>query len=102
MQVTLHTAKRVAEVQGQRVQLGDANVILVDGVDLAGNAKVVSTLRIDPAVPVSPDGRPIRVVEVLRRSPEVLAFLQCQTAMPEGKGQATIDAICAQVIGKIQ
>jgi hypothetical protein len=101
VQVTLQTAKRIAEVQGQRVELGDANVILVDGVDTAGAAKVVRTLRIDPAVPLSQEGRP-RVEEVLRRSPEVLSFLQCETAMPDGKGQAMIDVICARVVGKSQ
>ena len=101
VQVTLQTAKRIAEVQGQKVELGDANVILVDGVDTAGAATVVRTLRIDPAVPFSQDGRP-RVEEVLRRSPEIVAFLQCQTAMPDGRGQAMIDLICAQVIGKSQ
>ena len=101
VQVTLQTAKRTAEVQGQKVELGDANVILVDGVDTPGSEKVVRTLRIDPAVPSSQDGG-ARVEEILRRSPEILSFLRCQTAMPDGKGQAMIDLICAQVIGKSQ
>ena len=99
--VTLQTAKRIAEVQGQKVELGEMNVILVDGVDTASAAKVVGTLRIDPAVPLSPEGRP-RVEEILRRSPEILSFLRCGTAMPDGKGQAMIDLICARVIGKSQ
>ena len=99
LQLGLQAAKRTAEVQGHKVELGDANVIFVDHVDKAGGAQVVRTLRIDPAVPLSDNGRP-RVEEVLRRSPEIVSFLQCQTVLPDGKGQAAIDRICAQVVGK--
>jgi hypothetical protein len=100
LQLGLQPTKRTAEVQGQKVELGDANVILVDQVDTAGGAQVVRTLRIDPAVPLSEDGRP-RVEEVLRRSQEIVSFLQCEAAMPDGKGQAMIDRICAQVLGRV-
>ena len=78
LQLGLQPAKRTAEVQGQKVELGDANVILVDQVDTAGGAQVVRTLRVDPAVPLSEDGRP-RVEEVLRRSQEIVSFLQCRS-----------------------
>lgn len=100
LQLGLQATKRTAEVQGQTVELGDANVILVDQVDTAGGAQVVRTLRIDSAVPLSEEGHP-RVEGMLRRSQEILSFLQCEAAMPDGKGLAMIDRICAQVLGRV-
>jgi predicted dehydrogenase len=99
LQLGLQSAKRTAEIQEQKVELGDANVIFVDHVDGAGGAQVVRTQRIDPVLPLSAEGRP-RVDAVLRRSPEIISFLRCDTVLPDAKAQATIDRICAQVIGK--
>ena len=98
-ELAFHATKRTAEIQGKLVELGDANVMLVDHVDGSDGPKVVSTLRIDGEVP-SEDGR-ARVELMLRRSSEVISFLRCDAPMPDGKGQAAIDQICAQVLGKV-
>jgi hypothetical protein len=99
LEVAFQSTKRTADIQGKVVELGDANVILVDHVDSAEGPRVVSTLRIDGEVP-SDNGR-ARVEPVLRRSPEVISFLRCDAPMPDGRGQASIDRLCAQVLGKV-
>lgn len=98
LQLGLDSARRLADVQGIQVELGHANVILVDQVDTADGPRVVGTLRIDPDVPHSADGHP-RVESVLRRSPAVIAFLRCDVVMPDGRRQALFDRLCAQVLG---
>lgn len=80
------------------MELGEANVLLVNDVDRAGGGHVVGTLRIPPDVPVD-DGTP-RVDGILRRSPEILSFLRCDVALPGGKGQASIGRLCDQVRGR--
>jgi hypothetical protein len=99
LEVAFHSTKRTADIQGKVVELGDANVILVDHVDSVEGPRVVCTLRIDGEVP-SDNGR-ARVEPVLRRSPEVISFLRCDAPMPDGRGQASIDRLCAQVLGKV-
>lgn len=99
LQLDLQYQTRVAQIQGKSVQLGDANVILVDNVDLGDELKVVNTLRVDPELPQSDSGYP-RVDAVLGRSPEIVSFLRCDARMPDGRAQAMIDSICAQVLGR--
>ena len=99
LEVAFHTTRRTVDIQGKVVDLGNANVILVDHVDSAEGPRVVSTLRIDGEVPAD-DGR-ARVEPVLGRSAEVISFLRCDPPMPDGKGQASIDRLCAQVLGKV-
>jgi hypothetical protein len=38
--------------------------------------------------------------EVLRRSPELLSFLQCDARLPDAREQAMVDIICARILGK--
>ena len=51
LEVAFNATKRTAEIQGKPVDLGNANVILVDHVDSAEGPRVISTLRIDGEVP---------------------------------------------------
>lgn len=87
---------RRARVQGKEVTLGDANVILVDRVDGAEGPQVVKMLSIDAQVTETP----LRLESVLKRSPEIVSFLQCDAKLPDPKMQPMVDTICAGVIGK--
>ena len=60
---------RIANVQGQIVKLGSANVILVDGVDSPKGARVAGTLTVDARLGDG-DG-PLRILPVLARSKEI-------------------------------
>jgi hypothetical protein len=42
---------RVVQIQGDQVDLGDNNVVLVDDVDVPGAMKVANLLRVEPEVP---------------------------------------------------
>ena len=55
------------------------------------------TLRIDPSVPAPDSQHPERIP---RRSADTISFVRCDTPIPDGKGQAMFDAICARVLGK--
>ena len=87
--------ERLAEIDGRKIPLDDHNVVLVDDVDSADGLKVVKTLRVDPSL--SDRTRPEIVI---RRSPELVAYLRCDLKLPDARKQAMMDIICAQVIGK--
>ena len=61
----------LARVLGQQIVLKDANVVLVDNVDV--KPTIVRLEQVDPVVPVT--GDPAWVV--LKRQPELIEFLQC-------------------------
>lgn len=91
--------KQILRVQDAEVVLRDANVVLVDRVDDTGGPAVVGTLRI-PSDLAPGTGRPDIEAE-LRRSPEILDFLQCGAQVPDGRGQAMFDLICARILGPL-
>lgn len=95
LQVLFDGPARLAETEGIKVPLNDDNVLLVDDVDSAGGPRVVKTLRVDPAL-----SDPSRAEIVIRRSPELVAYLRCDLKLPDAQQQAMMDVICAQVIGK--
>ena len=98
----------------QPVTLNDANVVLVDGVDEPTGPRVVATVRIAPGydaatdqppalLAVRPPGAPppqrVLPQTFIRRSPELVAFLQCDVKAP-GRSemeQKALDMWCAWV-----
>ena len=70
---------RTARVQDIEVSLQDANVILVDQVDSRDALTVVGTRWIDPQV----GDPPVRDVQVLGRSSELVDFLRCDASLPD-------------------
>ena len=106
-------AARKVWIQDTEVALDDANAVLVDGVDSATGPHVVRTLRIDPeyettmepqpyAVPgrgLQMRPRPVPVQTFIRRSPELIEFLQCDAPLPGLRPyeQKMFDSMCAFV-----
>jgi hypothetical protein len=100
-------------VQDKEIALDDANVVLVDAVDSPAGPQVVRTLRIDPEFettmeppPYAVPGRgpqlrprPMPVQTFIRRSPELIEFLQCDAPLPGLKPyeQQMFDSMCAFV-----
>ena len=95
LQVLFDAPARLAEIEDRKIPLNEDNVLLVDDVDSPGGPKVVKTLRVDPDL-----SDPHRAEIVIRRSPELVAYLRCDSKLPDAKQQALMDHICAQVIGK--
>ena len=87
---------RAVRIQGKPATLkpADANVILVDGVE-GPDLRVVSTLKIDPAMASDREIEPL-----FKRSPEVLAFLQCDQKSTNASVQMLADRSCQGPMGK--
>lgn len=87
---------RAVRIQGKPATLkpADANVILVDGVE-GPDLRVVSTLKIDPALASDREIEPL-----FKRSPEVLAFLQCDQKSANTSVQMLADRSCQGTAGK--
>src|SRR5687767_5240295 len=111
--VRFDPAARKIWIQEKDIPLEDANVVLVDGVDSPAGPQVVRTLRIDPEYETSMEpppyevpgrgpqlrARPVPVQIFIRRSPELVEFLQCDTAPPvlSTYEQKMFDSMCAYV-----
>jgi hypothetical protein len=96
LRLRLEVAPRVAEIQGQRVDLGDNNVVLVDSVDEPGTTKVVRLLRIDSEVP-SIDTHP-DIEAVLANSAEIVSFLRCDAQLPGARPFPPV-SVCGRALG---
>ncbi len=78
LDVMLDTEKRVAQIAGNDVALGDANVVLVDSVDVAGGLTVLGTRTVTARIPVPPEG----LADVFRDAPDLVPFLRCEARLP--------------------
>jgi hypothetical protein len=112
LDLTLDTQKRVAQIGKKRVALGDANVVLVDAVDVPDGLTVVGTGTVDPRI----EGLPTGVYDALRGVPDLVPFLRCEAKLPVPpapkdipSGAATgivsfmqqvLDNNCARIAGK--
>jgi hypothetical protein len=96
--VRFDPAARKAWIQDKEIALDAANVVLVDGVDSPAGPQVVRTLRIDPEYQTTPM-RPVPVQTFIRRSPELVEFLLCDTSGPglQPYEQQVFDMWCAWV-----
>lgn len=81
---------RVATVQGQRLEMKDANVILVDAVDRPGATRIAKTLRVEH---IDRQPGPAGPVRALGASPEILEFIGC------GMQEAAAAGFCRFVVG---
>jgi hypothetical protein len=89
------TSPRSYQIENEIKPLGDANVVFVDDVDSAGGLRVVKTLRVDPSIPDR-----TRIDLVIARSPELIAYLRCDTKLPDAQQQMMMDMLCARYRGK--
>ena len=87
-----------ATIQKRQIELRDRNVLLVDAVDDANGPQIVGTQRIEPVLP--PGDSPAWVGEALRRSPEIVSFLRCDTRLDDPLKQKLGEIICASVLGQ--
>jgi hypothetical protein len=98
LRADLSETPRQVRIQDQPVTLtpADANVILVDGVDSANGPTVVNSLSIDPSMP----GGEVHLESVLRRSPDIVAFLKCDQDVQNAMMNAAVKHNCDLVLGR--
>ena len=93
LQIEFDGAKRTARVQGNEVNLGSDNVILVDDVDGATGPLVAGSRKVDGQFAKEP----AEVAEIVSRNSELYEFLRCDAAFPDPKVQSMIDAVCERM-----
>lgn len=81
---------RIARVQDDVIQIRAANVILLDEVDGAGGVQVLAAVTVNPQFAES-----IGIVDLVRRSPQLVEFLRCDSKMSDSDRQQILDRVCA-------
>jgi hypothetical protein len=95
---TLRPEARAVDVLGQTVSLTDGrNVLLIDHIDGPAAGVTIDTRSIDPHLESSGP-----ITPVLRRTPELKAFLRCGTPLADASLQPVADRLCALIDGRQQ
>ena len=90
--------KRLAVVQGTRLELAGNNVVFVDDVDSPDGPRVIRTMSIARAMP----GSWGQIGLVLRESPEIMSFLRCDSAPSSGPAGIALEHLCLENIGVVR
>ena len=98
LELDFDRVSRIVSIQGQKLNIGDSNILLVDGVDSAAGAKLATHLHVDPALVMLANGRP-DIASVIKRSPEAVSFLQCDVPMSYGGRAGFVWPTCVSVRG---
>ena len=93
--VSFEPATRTAVVDGRRIDLGDDNVVLLDGADSAAGTQVVKTMRVPRTLP----GSAVQIGPVIARVPELMTFLRCDALPADGRGRGYFATLCLQNLG---
>ena len=95
--IAFDDVRRVARIANTEVDLQHTNVVLVDSVDSARGPSIASQRWIDPdqEQPLSQPADPITLL--IRRTPELLAYLQCDVILPDEMLNAAAQFSCRQL-----
>jgi hypothetical protein len=88
--------RKIVKLLDQEVSLEQANVVLVDDVDGAAGPRIAGRLWIEPA----PEGQPQppdAIAAIVKRSPELFAYLQCDLAPTDQVARMLAQIGCAQM-----
>jgi hypothetical protein len=98
LSVRFDPAARKAWIQEKEIELGDANVLLVDDVDSPAGPRVVSLVRIDGDYKADVT-RPAPIHTFIRRSSDLVEFLRCDTRVPDASAyeQQVFETWCSLV-----
>jgi hypothetical protein len=91
-EMRLDPRTRTFQLQKQRVDIGNTNIVFIDGIDTAEGPRIVGGLALDlqfTDTPVSPF--------FIKQSPELFAFLQCDKPLPEPERQPMVERLCAEM-----
>ena len=95
--------RHVARLLNQEISLKDTNVVLVDFVDSKAGPTIVGYRWVEPgapAPPVVPGGASDPIAGAIRRSPELLEYLQCDLKMPDAIMQPLMEQVCHIIRGE--
>ncbi len=87
-------AKRIVTIQGKELVLAGNNVLFVDDVDTPSGPRVAGAIAVSRSMP----GSSGQIAPVLRSSPRIMSYLQCE-AGHESVSRALLDTLCLQNVG---
>lgn len=93
LSVSFDAQSRVATLAGQKVALASNNVVIFDGIDSPEGGKVVKMMAADGTM----EDRSF--FAMVRRSPVLISFLQCDVGLPDPKADTMARQICS-MLGK--
>ena len=83
------------QVQGRTINLtGGGNVVLIDKIDGPAEAMTTAVRTVEPQMPLETQIEP-----VIRRSPELKAFLRCDAPLADPSLQALARTLCVRIEG---
>jgi hypothetical protein len=86
----------IAQILDRQIRLTASNLVLVDNVDAPSGPEIADVLWIEPTLP--PDQEPLSTL--LRRSPQLEAFLQCDAVLPDLTGLTGFSTVCHRLFGR--
>lgn len=99
-EITGDSAGGAAAILGRTIDLKEANVVFVDGVDSQTGPVIVGTLMIDGKLDGGPEQGPNRILRLLGRVPPLREYLRCETSLPNPAMQARLAPMCALVLAQ--
>jgi hypothetical protein len=91
---TLNRGAKSVSILGQSLSIADANVILVDGANSPGGSRIAQTLWMGPYT-----GQPTQLPP-WGRSPDVMAFIQCDVRFADPLQQTIANLLCGRYSGQ--
>jgi hypothetical protein len=95
IELTFDASRNAMTINGQPVDLGTRNVVLVDDVDAPSGLRVAKTMAIGPRMP----GSAGQLGLLLKPSAEIVFFLRCDATPANGRGRAMLERLCANNLG---
>jgi hypothetical protein len=94
--------KRIVTLLNQDISLKDTNVVLVDFVDSVNGPTVVDYRWVEtgpPVPPIAPDAAADPIAGVIRRSPDLYEYLQCNLDVTDPVLRVYMPLVCGQMRG---
>ena len=99
-EVVLDHGARTLQVLNRTIDLRKGNVVFVDHIGSAQGPRIVRTLLIDGTLAATPDRSPVRIVDVMARSPEIRDYLRCDVPLSNAALQKRLAPVCDRILGR--
>jgi hypothetical protein len=88
--------KRIVKILNQEISLTKTNVVLVDFVDGSNGPAIVGQRWVEP-VPPGQSSSVDPVAAVIKRSPDLFAYLRCDLSLSDPVMKGYMPVICGQL-----
>jgi hypothetical protein len=95
-ELELDLGRKIVRILNQEISLETANVILVDHADSPGGARIVGSRWVD-AAPVGQPAAPDAVADMVKRTPALFEYLQCDLVLDDPLMKKMMPIVCDQM-----